>query len=244
MSPFRAWREHFEKNRTRPLPPIHAPPLRGDQHEALTDSLKIFQLGETGEGRIAQQIRSVRLRHVDDDYCEALGMFVAEEGRHARILGLMVRALGGTLLERNWTAKLFVHARRLFGVRFKLLVLLAAEVIGIGFYGLLGASLPEGAMASALRQICGDEEDHLRFHCDFFRLEGGWIFRALWWPLGFSAALAVLIDHRRTLRAFDVPMSFAARRLIARVVEAARLMRQGAPDLTQFTTAQKSGSLR
>src|SRR5581483_6598937 len=98
-----------------------------------------FQLGESGEGRIAHEIDACE--GVSDDYRAALKLFVAEEGRHARILGLMVRALGGKLLERSWTERLFVHARRLFGVRFKLLVLLAAEVIGIGFYGMLSGAV-------------------------------------------------------------------------------------------------------
>jgi hypothetical protein len=214
MSPFHAWRVHFETNRLRPLPQVEAPQLPRAQHEALARSLERFQLGESGEGRIAHEID--RCAFADGDYRAALKLFVAEEGRHAAILGRMVNALGGRVLERSWTERLFVHARRLFGVRFKLLVLLAAEVIGIAFYGLLARAVPRGAMADALAQICADEEAHLLFHCDFLSRQPR-VLHWVWWPLGTAATLTVLWDHRRTLRAFGIPIGTAARTLLSRV---------------------------
>jgi hypothetical protein len=214
MSDFHAWRVHFESNRLRPLPRVEAPPLPRAQHEALARSLASFQLGESGEGRIAHEIDT--FRGVDDDYRAALKLFVAEEGRHAAILARMVLALDGKLLQRSWTERLFVHGRRLFGVRFKLLVLLAAEVIGIGFYGLIARALPGGSMADALKQIFADEEAHLLFHCEFLSGQPR-VLHWVWWPLGTAAALAVLWDHHRTLRAFGVPLSAAARTLLGRV---------------------------
>ena len=154
------WRSHFEGNSTRKLPGITAAEVPEAWRGALVRSLARFQLGEAGEGRIARQIDSALLQGIDADYRAALKLFVAEEGRHARILALMVGALGGALLRETWTARLFVHARRLAGVRFKLLVLLAAEVIGIGFYGMLAARLPPGSMRAALEEMCADEAAH------------------------------------------------------------------------------------
>lgn len=218
------WKQHFENNVHRPLPEVAVPALEPVQHRALLESLKKFQLGESGEGRIAHEIDRATLAGIDDDYRVSLKRFIAEEGRHARILGTMVAALGGRVLARQWSERLFVHARRLFGIRFKLLVLLAAEVIGIGFYGMLAAVLPAGPMASALRQICGDEVAHLAFHRDFFASQKttvvGAALRLLWWPLGTVAALTVVWDHRATLRAFGIPLSVAVRKLWAQVVAA------------------------
>jgi hypothetical protein len=235
MSSFTAWRVHFEQNRLRPLPPVEAPALPPARHAALLRSLQRFQLGESGEGRIAHEIDTVQAPGVDADYRAALKLFVAEEGRHAGILGRMVVALGGALLKRDWTERLFFYARRAMGVRFKLLVLLAAEVIGIGFYGLLGQALPEGAMARALKQLCDDEEHHLRFHCELLALQPR-VLRWAWWPVGLAAGLAVLADHHRTLRAFGIPLGVAARRMLDRVREAAALQR--APARTQLVMAQ------
>jgi hypothetical protein len=218
------WREHFERNADRPLPEVTPPALAPAQHRQLLWSLQRFQLGEAGEGRIAQQIDQVRFGGIDADYRAALKRFIAEEGRHARILKAMVEALGGTILTRQWAERMFVHVRRLFGVRFKLLVLQVAEVIGIGFYGVLAAALPASALTQALKQICGDEEAHLRFHRDFFRSQRGTVvgalLRAAWWPLGACAIAAMLLDHRATLRALGVPLRTAAARLWAQVARA------------------------
>jgi hypothetical protein len=218
-----AWRQHFESYAKRPEPEVpRADEVPAQWRGPLRASLAKFQLGESGEGRIAHEIDRVQLPGVDGDYRAALKRFVAEEGRHARILAKMVLALEGRLLHRNWTEKLFVRARRLLGVRLKLLVLLAAEVIGIGFYGMLSERLPSGALRRALGQICGDERLHLAFHADFFRAQGTtrlrrWLFWSAWQCIGTAAALAVWIDHASTLRAMDVPLWGAWRRLRALV---------------------------
>jgi hypothetical protein len=234
MSPYETWRAHFEQNRLRPLPPVDAPVMPRAQRLLLARSLARFQLGESGEGRIAHEID--RFEGVDADYRVALKLFVAEEGRHAGILARMVHALDGTLLKRSWTERLFTRARRLFGVRFKLLVLLAAEVIGIGFYGLLSGTVPPSALAGALKQICGDEEAHLRFHCELFASQPRG-FRFLWWAIGCAAALTVLWDHRVTLRAFGIPLTHAAALMLGRVREAATRI-QGAPARIQLASSQ------
>ena len=186
--------------------------------------MRKFQLGESGEGRIAHEIDHARFGGIDADYRAALKLFIAEEGRHARILGRMVAALGGRILTRQWSERVFVHLRRALGVRFKLVVLQAAEVIGIGFYGLLAGVLPQGPMARALRQICADEQAHLKFHRAFFASQRGTAvgagLRALWWPIGTAAAAAMRCDHRKTLRAFGIPVRVAAAALWRRIVEA------------------------
>ncbi len=221
---WKPWRAHFERNVARPLSgsgPWGDVPAR----TALARSLAIFQLGEAAEGRIAQQIWKARSPGIDDDYRVALGLFVKEEGRHARILAGLVKALGGKLLEKTWTEGLFVSARRLLGVRLKLLVLLAAEIVGAGFYGLLAERVP--AIREALRELCADEERHLAFHADFFHTQTAtaprrFVFRVAWGAIGTAAALVVLLDHRATLRALGIPLADAARRLFSLLEEAGR----------------------
>jgi hypothetical protein len=228
---WREWRTHFETNAARPEPEVpEASEVPAPWRAPLRSSLAKFQLGESGEGRIAHEIDGVQLPGIDGDYRAALKRFVAEEGRHARILAKLVLALDGRVLHRNWTERLFVRARRLLGVRLKLLVLLAAEVIGIGFYGMLAEGLPTGALRRALGEICGDERLHLAFHADFFRAQGTtpwmrWTFWSAWQCIGTAAALAVLIDHASTLRAMDIPLWAAWRRLRALVnLAAARFL--------------------
>jgi hypothetical protein len=232
MEPWTTFRSHFEANARRPLPDTSGAHGVPDHARAeVTASLARFQLGESGEGRIAHEIDRFHSRAIDDDYRAALKLFVKEEARHAIILGSMVRSLGGALLEKTWTETLFVAGRRILGVRLKLLVLLAAEVVGIGFYRAIGERLGDGCVRSALLQICADEETHLEFHRAFFlrSAPSGWArmaFLAAWALIGGAACAVVLLDHRRTLRVLEVPLTQAARTLVALLIEAAIAQRE------------------
>jgi len=207
---WQAWREKFEGRRTRPLPAVAELPEIGDAlRPILAASLARFQAGETGEGRVVQQVRKAQLPGVDADYCEAIRLFVAEEGRHARILGTAVRALGGRPVEAAWTETAFRFGRRAVGVRTKLLVLWAAEIAAIAGYRVLASRLPHGGLRAALGELSGDEADHLAFHTDFFRgLAADRVRRA---ALGAALTSAVVAagailwwDHRRLWAALGV----------------------------------------
>lgn len=225
---FGHWRRHLEHNQLRRLPDVTPPAdLAPAQRRALTWSLARFQLGEAGEGRIAREIWRVRLPGIDDEYRVALGLFVKEEGRHARITAAMVRALGGQLLTRSWSHGMFRTLRQLIGARTKLLVFFAAEVIAVGLYGLLAAALPASPLRDAMAQICDDERGHMAFHGEFFAAVAPRgirraIFLTAWHLIGTGGALLALAEHRRTLRAFGIPLLGAARTLVRLVPDGGR----------------------
>ncbi len=230
------WRSYFERNRLTPRPDVSDAGIPPDPtlRRCLARSLAVFQLGEAGEGRIAKEAWRFATPHVDDDWRVALGHWVREEGRHARILGDCVRALGGKLITKNWTNGLWVFGRRLMGVRLKLLVVLAAEVIGITYYGLIASKLPPSAIASALAMMAAEEERHLAFHVRFFRLEMSWagpriLFWSVWLPLGVAAGLAVLVDHAATFRRLGIDRWDAGRRFVRLVVETGRAVTRRTP---------------
>lgn len=190
-------------------------------------SLAIFQLGESGGGTVVEQARRSRLPFVDEHYAEAVALFVDEEHRHAELLACCVRALRGRLVERNWTARLFIFGRRLIGLRLKIMVLLAAEVVGICYYQLLAGGLPDSELKSVLREIAADEKAHLRFHCDFLQTQmrtgthrRGFVLA--WRVLMLAAALVVLFDHRAALRDLGIPKTRVWKRwmLYSRTAEA------------------------
>jgi len=215
-----SWRAHFETNATRPLPAAPDGAVPAGWREVLAESLARFQLGEAGEGRVAKEIDRVVMHGVDGDYRVSLKLFVREEGRHARMLAGMVRALGGELLRHSWSEQLFVRGRRVLGLRAKLLVLLVAEVVGLGFYKILAGRLGDHEIGRQLREIAGDEEAHLEFHAAFFRMQMQGVcargaFKIGWWTVGSLACAIVLVDHRRTLRALDVPVADGVRRFVA-----------------------------
>jgi len=205
------WRNFFAARRHRPDVRLLAnePQLAGIP-ASLARSLAIFQLGESGGGTVVEQARRSRLPSAGEDYAEAVALFVAEEHRHAELLACCVRALHGRLLDRNWTARLFVSGRRLVGLRLKVTVLLAAEIVGICYYQLLAGGLPDSELRSVLREIAADEKAHLRFHCDFLHAQmrthlHRHLFVIGWRALMLAAALVVLIDHRAALRDLGIP---------------------------------------
>ncbi|MCX4240986.1 ferritin-like domain-containing protein [Paraliomyxa miuraensis] len=220
--PWTQWRARFEARRHRERPAIGdigeiPPSLR----PALATSLARFQLGETGEGRIVADLRrKATAWNLSPDYLEALRLFIAEEGRHASILGEAVRALGGRTQTRTWSADGFARVRRLGGPGFELLVLLAAEVAALSFYGLLAERLPAGPLREAIREIAADEVIHLRFHVEFLRthLPARTTRRAVtaaWSPLGMSAGAVIAADHGATLGA----LGSSRREVLARAHE-------------------------
>ena len=210
-SQWRRWREFFELRAERPLPELDSRTDYSGLPKSLAESLAIFQLGESGGGTVAAQARASVLPGVDRDYAAAIELFVREEHRHANILAMCVRMLGGELKRSNWTARLFVAGRRLMGLRLKVLVLLAAEVVGICYYMSLAAALPASPMKSWLLQIVDDERAHLEFHCRFLEAQATtrwrrWLFVGAWRSTMYAAAIVVMIDHRRTIR--DLNLGF------------------------------------
>ena len=202
---WREWRELFESRSQRPLPKVRHSRSYANLPESLAKSLAIFQLGESGGGTIIEQARNSRLPQIDEHYAVAMGLFVKEENRHADILALCVNKLGGKLIATNWTARLFVFSRRLIGLRLKVVVLLAAEVVGICYYHLLSRSLSPCHIKDLLGELVADEESHLQFHCDFLRRQASnkWrraLFVFTWRLTMLAAAVAVMIDHRAAIR--------------------------------------------
>ena len=247
-SPWRRWRLHFEANADRPLPAIISgdaaavAAIPAELRPHLARSLARFQIGEGGEGRVAREVWKVQRPTIDDDYRVALGLFVREEGRHARILAGAVRALGGALLRSTWSERLFVGGRRLAGLRLKVLCLLAAEVVGIGFYGAAAARC-EGPLGAALAEIAADEAAHLGFHVELFRAEarsraGRAAFAAAWLAVAGAACALVLIDHRRALRALGVPLEAAARGYAGLLAEVLAAVMGGAAPQPTATAAE------
>jgi hypothetical protein len=215
---WRGWKDFFAARSARPAPQILADdPQLASVPKSVARSLAIFQLGESGGGTVIGQARTSTIRGVDEDYAEAMALFVAEEHRHAELLACCVRALRGKLIRKNWTARLFVFGRRLIGLRLKVMVLLAAEVVGICYYHVLSSRLPDGGLKNLLTEIVADENSHLQFHCCFFRTQvqdqfDRLLFIFTWRSLMFAAAIVVLIDHRHALRDLGISPGTAWRR--------------------------------
>ena len=204
-----SWAKFFVKRSNRPLPSLQRDRDYSEIPRSLAKSLAIFQLGESGGGTVAGQSLNSKLDGLDPYYAAAMALFVEEEHRHANILAMCVRLLNGSLIRKNWTARLFVFARRLMGLRLKVVVLLAAEVVGLCYYHLLAVRLPPSRLRDQLLDIVEDERSHLYFHCDFLRTQTAtrWrkrVFVMTWRIVMGCAAVVVAIDHWRAIRDLNI----------------------------------------
>jgi hypothetical protein len=202
-----SWLKYYETNRRNRVEPdwkfpCDVPPELA-QHLAI--SLSHFQLGETGGGTFLLREAS---KESDADDLAALQLYVREEQEHARLLACMVRRLGGELVRRHWTHRLFKTARRAGGFRFEIQILLIAEMVGTAYYELVRDGVSDAALLTAIGLMLHDEAGHVAFHLD--RLRERWRYylplERTVWSLQFQMLLltamrAAWLDHGPCLRA-------------------------------------------
>ena len=232
---WKRWTMLFASRRDRPMPQNIDDHSHFPWSAALAKSLAIFQLGESGGGTVIQQAQRSPLHGIDPAYCKSIEWFVDEEHRHANILACCVTALGGQCIHHNWTANLFVFGRRLMGLRLKVMVLLAAEVVGICYYKLLAMRLPEGQLRNLLDELASDEEAHLKFHSDFLRLYAqsilpALVFKLVWRLVTYAAVIVVTIDHRHALKQMNIPYRLVWKRWMFLVHETEKQITTAKPN--------------
>jgi hypothetical protein len=223
-----SWKKYFESNKLRRVEPdwntccALSPELR----RTLAISLSHFQLGETGGGKFLLREAS---RESNADDLAALDLYVKEEAEHARLLACMVQRLGGQLVKRHWTHRLFKVARRAGGFRFEIQMLLTAEMVGTAYYELVVAGCGDPVLTNAIGLMLHDEAGHIAFHLD--RLRERWrtylpVERTVW-SLQFQVLLltalrAAWLDHGPCLRALGFTWSdfiLNARRIAIRFLD-------------------------
>jgi len=213
-----SWLRYYENNRLNRAEPAWETRclLPEDWRRPLAVSLSHFQLGETGGGTFLLREAS---RQTDADDLAALELFVREEQEHARLLACMVRRLGGTLVDRHWTHRLFKLARRAGGFQFEIQMLLTAEIVGTAHYQMLRERIEDAPLRAGLDLMLADESGHVAFHLD--RLRRRWReylpLERTAWALQFqflvlTALRAAWLDHGRCLRTLGYGWSDFSRR--------------------------------
>lgn len=164
------WLSYFEKNERRSSPntPGMLQPLHPRLQRALVRALQCFQLGESGEGRVAREAALSTDPAADDAWKLSVAFYIREEGRHARELAQLLRAMGEPTIRKHSSEWLFERARRLMGLRAKMAVIAVAEVVGSTFYHTLATRIPCPHTAEVARIIAADEDHHLSFQRDYF----------------------------------------------------------------------------
>jgi hypothetical protein len=209
------WIRHFRENRLChaavkiPDDPVTLPE---ETRRALARSLAVFQLGESGGGtRIRRYARAVADEQAMAGYQEAVTAFIAEEQSHSEMLGRLVRRLGGSLLEKQWTNSVFRRLRGFASLEITIQLLLTAELVAEVYYAMLLLRVEDAGVRNVCRQIVRDEVRHLEFQREFLaRRLAGWTPAWNWlWRLQFRVAHSIVVrvvamDHADCLRVCGV----------------------------------------
>ena len=174
-----------------------------DLTPAVVLSLQRFQVGESGAG--AHLIAKADLSG-DTDYAAAVRLFVAEEQNHARMLAALLRAGGHGTVDRHWSDTVFVHLRRLLGLRLEVMILAIAEVIALRYYRAL-AEGEDRLLTDVAERILDDEHRHVPFQIDCLRERFGHhpaavrhVLVYLWRTAALVVTVVVGLDHGPALR--------------------------------------------
>src|SRR5262249_40918583 len=131
--PAARWIEHYRDNARGliAIPWEERLCLSEAQRAVLLPSLQVFQQGEDLEGRhFFRCVKDHADRTGDTDYVEAHSLFMAEEKRHAAMLGRFLTLAGVPLLtERSFLSRLFCWAGSRGGLEPTLVVVLMVEVM-------------------------------------------------------------------------------------------------------------------
>lgn len=203
------WVKHFEKNgRNRPEPDWNSPlGVSGKPLEKLRKSIQQFQLGDGGGP--AYLIAWDREKYLcDPSTRQVIDLWFKEEREHSRLLGGLLKRLGGKQIKSHWSFELFCGLRKFLGFQFELQALLATEIVSHVYYKMLRKHGRDQALREMCNLIIGDEAGHIAFHRSRLAQEG-----VQWekhygarWAMFFrlrsvSAGTVLWINHRGALLA-------------------------------------------
>jgi len=163
------WRDYFLRNAQTLLdiPWERGAEVTDTEKEAIAESVREFQLGESSEGRhLLQAAQDYAARTGDPDYVEAIRLFIREEQRHARELGRFLTLAGIPLASKSWPDTVFRWLRHRVGLEVTVSVLITAEVIAEVYYQALRDSTGSTVLRRICEQILHDEAEHVRFQCE------------------------------------------------------------------------------
>lgn len=207
----REWRLYFEINSQSLLeiPWDLGPELTPEEIEAIAQSLKEFQAGESSEGKhLMRYARQYVERTGDEEYLPAIRLFIAEEQRHARDLARFLKLNHIPLVPTTFTDRVFRRLRHLFGgLEISIAVLITAEIIAKVYYAVLREATESKILRRLCDQILRDELRHVQFQAgQLAKLRAGRSYSGAAITMGLQrllytgTTLVVWYVHRQAIR--------------------------------------------
>ncbi len=204
------WLAHFRSQAAHPrrVPTTLDDTLTGRERRLIGDSIATFQLGESSDGeQLRQCVRRFCDSRTDHSLEEVFDLFIAEEQRHARLLGEFMQDHEIPEIEQAITDQAFRGLRHLGGLEARLRILVTAEIIGIVYYRSLEVVTDCRRLQILCRTLVADELVHVAFESQLLLAlkapRSGiakWLLGAWEHSLLTAASLAVWTTHRRVLK--------------------------------------------
>ncbi len=215
MTKYADWIRYFEQNRWPELKWVAS--LTAEEREAVTPSLRQFQLGENSDGRTLLRLgREFAEARGEGDYPRSLELFVKEEQRHAAMLGRLLDVEGIARLQEDRVDGVFRWMRKLWRHELMVSVLVAAECVAVPYYSALHDATRSPLLRAICRQVLRDEAMHLAYQGQTLAKLGAgrgfWaasVTRTLHRLLVLAATLVVYGQHRRLWRKAGWPLQDA-----------------------------------
>jgi hypothetical protein len=204
------WLAHFRSQAAHPrqVPTTLDDTLSARERRLIETSIATFQLGESSAG--AQLRRAVHAHRPGPDsqaLVEIFDLFIAEEQRHAHLLGEFMQDHEIALRQHALTDQVFRHLRHRGGLEARLRILVTAEIIGIVFYRALEVVTDCRRLQILCRTLVADELVHVAFESQLLlamksgRPDIRRLLLGAWEQCVIAgAALVVWATHRRLLK--------------------------------------------
>lgn len=204
------WSRHFAKNALGRHEPDWGAPMKlsGKTLHDLRRSIQQFQLGDGGGPAYLISWNRDRIL-TEPDSRKLIDLWFAEEREHSRLLGCMLRRLGGEEIKQHWSFTLFCGVRKWLGLDFELYALLLTEIVSHVYYKMLNKHGSDEALKQMCSLIIRDEAGHIAFHRARLAEEAtahprrfGKTWSFLFRLRGLAAGTVLWINHRNALRNF------------------------------------------
>jgi hypothetical protein len=203
------WLAHFRSQAAHPrqVPATLDDTLTARERRLISASIATFQLGESSAGTgLRAAVRQYCDAQAQHPFVEIFDLFIAEEQRHAHLLGDFMQDHEIAEIRSATTDRIFRALRRRSGFESRLRLLVTAEIIGIVYYRALEVVTDCKRLQILCRTLVADELVHVAFESQLLlaartrkptvaRLLSGWEQCLL-----SAAALAVWLTHRRVLK--------------------------------------------
>ncbi len=206
------WVTYFEQNAAelRPIPWESGACVTDAELSAIAASLCGWQLGETSDGsHLIAAARHYAAAIGDQEFLDAVRLFIVEEQRHGGNLGRFLDLAGVKRASADWGDTLF-RAVRYAVPRMEVWAtpVVMVETHAMVYYNALRRGTRSPVLRAICEQILYDEVAHIRFQCErlaiLHRRRPRWLRKVtmgLHRVMFAGITVAVWVGHRRALRA-------------------------------------------